>query len=166
MPRGSVIRDGGPDRLVYIAEDGIQQGIVDRMALFTATLADIGVEVSTGSVVDFRLEDDLRAEAEEGTVPLLYPGHSQGGSLCWPKAARKPNAIRVSEKSRRWLWPNSGSYVITRRFTAKEERRRIVASVYGSNLPGELVGFENHLNVVHAGREECRMIWRPGSAST
>ncbi len=156
VPHGSVIRDGDPDRFVHIAADGIQQRIVDRMALFTATLADIGVEVSTGPVVDFRLRDDLRAEPEEGTVPLLYAGHFQEGSLCWPKAARKPNAIRVSEKSRRWLWPNTGSYVITRRFTTKEERRRVVASVYGSNLPGELVGFENHLNVIHTGREGMR----------
>jgi len=153
VPHESVIRDGDPDSFVRIAADGIEQGIVDRMMLFTATLADIGVEVSTGPVVDFRLRDDLRAEPEEGAVPLLYAGHFKGGSLCWPKAARKPNAIRVSEKSRRWLWPNSGNYVVTRRFTSKEERRRIVASVYGSNLPGKLVGFENHLNVVHAGQQ-------------
>lgn len=34
----------------------------------------------------------------------------------------------------------------------KEERRRIVAPVYNAELPGELIGFENHLNVYHAGR--------------
>ncbi len=42
--------------------------------------------------------------------------------------------------------------MVTRRFTSKEERRRIVASIYATELPGELVGFENHLNVYHAGR--------------
>ena len=153
VPHDSVIRDGDPDRFVHIAADGIEQGIVDRMAHVKDTLAEIGTEVSTGPVVDFRLKDDLCAEPEEGAVPLLYPAHFQAGMISWPKTMRKPNAIRVSEASRRWLWANRGSYVVTRRFTSKEERRRIVASVYDSDLPGELVGFENHLNVFHENRE-------------
>ncbi|MGH2344489.1 MAG: BsuBI/PstI family type II restriction endonuclease, partial [Chloroflexota bacterium] len=115
-----------------------------------ATLADIGVEVSTGPVVDFRLKDDLRAQPENGTVPLLYAAHFQNGGLVWPKVMKKPNAIHVSPESQKWLWANKGHFVVTRRFTSKEERRRIVASVYASDLPGELVGFENHLNVFHA----------------
>ncbi|MDE2772113.1 MAG: BsuBI/PstI family type II restriction endonuclease [Gemmatimonadota bacterium] len=153
VPLSSVIRKGDPDRFVHIAADGIEQGIVDRMAHFTASLGILGVEVSTGPVVDFRLKDDLRAEPEKGAVPLLYPAHFKGGSVSWPRVMRKPNAIRVSTASRKWLWANKGSYVVVRRFTSKEERRRIVASVYGSDLPSELVGFENHLNVFHVSRE-------------
>jgi adenine-specific DNA-methyltransferase len=153
VPLGSVIREGDPDRFVHIAVDGIEQSIMDRMAHFTATLGDIGIEVSTGPVVDFRLKDDLRAQPEEGAAPLLYPAHFRAGRVSWPEAMRKPNAIRVSDGSRRWLWANEGSYVVVRRFTTKEERRRIVAAVYGSDLPGELVGFENHLNVFHTARE-------------
>lgn len=150
VPYGSVIRSNDPDRFVHIAANELEQGIVDRMAHFTATLADIGVAVSTGPVVDFRLKDDLRAQAQEGTVPLLYAAHFKNGALTWPKEMKKPNAIRVSPESRRWLWENTGHFVVTKRFTSKEERRRIVASVYASNLPGELIGFENHLNVFHA----------------
>ena len=153
VPYDSVLREGDSDRFVHIAADRMEQGIVDRMAHFTASLADVGVEVSTGPVVDFRLRNDLRAEPEEGAAPLLYAAHFQGGTLSWPKATRKANAIRLSGESRKWLWANTGNYVVTRRFTSKEERRRIVASIYASNLPGSLVGFENHLNVFHAGRE-------------
>ena len=153
IPLSSVIREDDPDRFVHIAADGIEQRIMDRMAHFTATLGDIGVEVSTGPVVDFRLKDDLRAEPEDGAAPLLYPAHFRGGRVSWPKVMRKPNAIRVSDDSRKWLWPNEGSYVVVRRFTSKEERRRIIAAIYGSDLPGELVGFENHLNVFHERRE-------------
>ena len=153
VPHDSVIHDGDSDRFVHIAADGIAQGIVNRMAHFSATLSEIGVKVSTGPVVDFRLKDDLRMEPEEGAAPLLYAAHFQGGTLSWPKAMRKPNAIHLSERSRRWLWANKGTYVVTRRFTSKEEKRRIMASVYSSDLPGEVVGFENHLNVFHVGRE-------------
>lgn len=149
VPYDSVIRHDDPHRFVHIAANELEQGIVDRMAHFTATLADIGVEVSTGPVVDFRLKDDLRAQPEPGTVPLLYAAHFQNGALTWPKVMKKPNAIQVSPESRKWLWENKGHFVVTKRFTSKEERRRIVASVYASDLQGDLIGFENHLNVFH-----------------
>ena len=146
----SVIRPSDPDKFLHIASNEMEQGIIDRMATFTTTLADIGLEVSTGPVVDFRLKPDLRAQPEKGAVPLLYAQHFQRGVFQWLKDMKKPNAIHVSDGSRRWLWPNDGHYVVTRRFTSKEERRRIVASIYASELSGELVGFENHLNVFHA----------------
>ena len=149
----SVIRPGDPDKVVHIASTDFEQGIADRLAHFTASLSDLGIEVSTGPVVDFRLRQDLRAEPDKGTVPLLYATHFQGGRLEWPKAMKKPNAIAVTEKSRKWLYQNSGYFVVARRFTSKEEKRRIVASVYSSDLPGELVGFENHLNVFHANQK-------------
>jgi len=146
----TVIRPNDPDRFLHIASNEMEQRITDRMESFTATLADIGLEISTGPVVDFRLKPDLRAHPEKGSVPLLYAAHFQGGMFQWPKDMKKPNAIHVSDASRRWLWPNNGHYVVTRRFTSKEERRRIVASVYASDLAGDLIGFENHLNVFHA----------------
>jgi adenine-specific DNA-methyltransferase len=47
--------------------------------------------------------------------------------------------------------PN-GVYVLVKRFTAKEERRRVVATVFrpeGSLAGFATVGFENHLNYFH-----------------
>ena len=145
----SVIRPNDPDKFLHITTNNPDQRIVERMGHFKANLADIGLEVSTGPVVDFRMKAFLRTQPEKGAVPLLYASHFQGGKLEWPKNTKKPNAIQVTDASRKWLWPNRGHFVVTRRFTSKEERRRIVASVYESNLPGELVGFENHLNVYH-----------------
>lgn len=44
-----------------------------------------------------------------------------------------------------------GWYTLVKRFSSKEERRRIVSSVWSPvTHPGE-VAFENHLNVLHAG---------------
>ena len=65
---------------------------------------------------------------------------------------KKPNAIAVNAASRKWLYPNEGHFVVTRRFSSKEEKRRVVASVCPPELPGKLIGFENHLNVYHANR--------------
>ena len=149
VPHTSVIRPFDPDMFVHITSNDLEQIIVDCMDHFTAKLDDLGVRVSTGPVIDFRLKSELSMNLEEGTVPLLYAQHFQDRKLEWPKDTRKPNAIRVSKNSRKWLWENKGHFVVTRRFTTKEERRRIVATVYGSELPGSLIGFENHLNVYH-----------------
>ncbi len=49
------------------------------------------------------------------------------------------------------LMVENGTYVITRRLTAKEEKRRIVASLYTADLADvEVVGFENKTNYFHA----------------
>ncbi len=145
----TVIRPGDSDKLVRISLPGWHRTDLDGITGFQPSLADLGLEVSTGPVVDFRMRQFLRPQPDGGTAPLLYPAHFQGGRLNWPGATRKPNAIQVVRQTRRWLWPNRGCYVVTRRFSAKEERRRIVASTYRSDLPGDLVGFENHLNVYH-----------------
>lgn len=116
-----------------------------------STLASLGVSVSTGRVVDFRLKDSLRWEAEKGTVPLLYPCHFNGGTVHWPKSeGRKPNAILNNDETRPWLVP-SGIYLLAKRFTSKEERRRLVACIVDpKEIDAEWLGFENHLNYFHA----------------
>ena len=149
----SVIYPDDPDRLVRIVAKEEDQRIAKAMAKLTYSLADIGLEVSTGPVVDFRAKRLLLSEPDDDAAPLLHPAHFQGQRLQWPKSTKKANSILVTEGSRKHLWANKGSYVVTRRFTTKEENRRIVASLYNSNLPGDLIGFENHLNVYHVNRE-------------
>lgn len=42
--------------------------------------------------------------------------------------------------------------MLTKRFSSKEERRRVVAAIYDPHrVEAPLVGFENHLNYFHAG---------------
>jgi len=59
----------------------------------------------------------------------------------------------LNSETERWLYP-SGNYCVIRRFSSKEERRRIVACVVNPSEFGssQVIGFENHLNVFHEGR--------------
>ena len=63
---------------------------------------------------------------------------------------KKPNAIVRTDTTEKWLFPN-GYYCVVRRFSSKEEKRRIVAAVVEpSTFPDTaMLGFENHLNVFH-----------------
>jgi adenine-specific DNA-methyltransferase len=116
-----------------------------------SNLVSLGLNVSTGRVVDFRLRSALRLQPEKGTVPLLYPCHFNGGIVHWPKLqARKPNAILHNDETLPWLVP-TGVYLLTKRFTSKEEPRRLVACLFDPKaVEAEWLGFENHLNYFHA----------------
>lgn len=98
--------------------------------------------------------EHLHAEPGPGTVPLIYPSHITDGFVAWPKpGGRKPNALAAVPATRSLVLPNE-TYVVVKRFTSKEESRRVVAAVHDpARLPPGDVGFENHLNVYHrAGR--------------
>jgi adenine-specific DNA-methyltransferase len=115
------------------------------------SLTDLGIKVSTGPVVDFRLKEHLCDMPEAGTVPLLYPVHFSNSGTIWPAlGTKKPNAIQRNIETEKWLYP-IGFYCVVRRFSSKEEKRRIVAGVVDpATFPDvPMLGFENHLNLFH-----------------
>ena len=109
------------------------------------TLAEIGLKVSTGKVVDFRAREYLRKDPAAATVPLIYPQHMKDGGIAWPISGfKKSNALEDCEGTAKLITP-AGTFVLTKRFSSKEEKRRLVASIYS----GDRAGFENHLNYFH-----------------
>jgi adenine-specific DNA-methyltransferase len=116
-------------------------------------LEDLGLAVSTGPVVDFRLREHLRHECAEVCAPLVYAHHFEQGFVHHPLAQAKPNFISVNEATSKWLMPN-GHYALVRRLSSKEEKRRIVPAVFTPQAAGgDWVGFENHLNVFHSAKQ-------------
>lgn len=148
MPFDAIVTPGDAERFIHIPN-------LDRPEVINLPglpLRDIGLDVCTGPVVDFRLREQLCESPEPGTAPLLYASHFVGGVLQWPRETRKPNAIRINAATQPWLMRN-GCYVLLRRFTSKEEKRRVIAYLLPVNaLPGEWLGIENHLNVIHQDR--------------
>ena len=117
--------------------------------LFSHDLNELRLEVCTGPVVDFRLKQWWSQNPQPGTVPLLYPHHFSKGCFEYPKEHKKPNALLRAPEVDKWLMPE-GVYVLVKRFSAKEERRRVVAYlVTPEDTKSSLVGFENHWNVFH-----------------
>lgn len=143
------------------------KSIIELSTAVCFSLEEIGIQVSTGPVVDFRLRKHLRDNPESGTVPLLYSGHFTGGGTEWPKlGAKKPNAICRNRETEKWLYP-SGCYCVVRRFSSKEEKRRIIASVVDPTSFGDapVLGFENHLNVFHENKRGLPIALAEGLAA-
>lgn len=139
-----------PDSFIHIAPDEAQARVARRLRLLPTTLATLGLNVSTGRVVDFRARRWLQPDPSPNSAPLIYPAHFRDGGIEWPRpGGRKPNAILVNSETGSLLVPND-HYVLVRRFSAKEERRRIVAATYDpATVKTDRVGFENHLNYFH-----------------
>ncbi len=150
VPYSQVVSPDDANCFIHLVVDDNGKHTTERMLRLPASLADLGLSVSTGRVVDFRARDHLRPRAEPGTAPLIYPAHFHNGTVKWPNGVtRKPNAILIDGHTEDLL-VLPGVYVVVRRFSAKEERRRIVAAVYDSACVAEgPVGFENHLNYFH-----------------
>ena len=149
VPYREVVKPDDPDSFIHLTPDADDAQIARRLSRLPATIQSLGLSVSTGRVVDFRTASNLRSSPENSTVPLVYPTHMTQGRVLWPRAGKKPNALCLNQDTRPLLLPE-GWYVLVKRFSSKEERRRIVASVVcPDDLPGSLWAFENHLNVYH-----------------
>lgn len=150
VPFNHVVRSGDPQVFIHLVPDEDGYSLAEVMEKLPYTLDGLKLSVSTGRVVDFRARQWLRAEPTSDTVPLIYPTHFEKGLVRWPKAGtKKPNAIVHNTASAPLMVP-AGVYVLVKRFSAKEERRRVVAAVFDSStVPCEVVGFENHLNYFH-----------------
>lgn len=149
-PFDRIVFPDDPGRFIHVpATTG--KSAIELSPAVRYSLADLGIKVSTGPVVDFRLKEHLRDMPEEGTAPLIYPGHLNIAGMVWPvRNLKKPNAILRNAETEKWLYPN-GFYCVVRRFSSKEEKRRVVASVVDPAAFGDYtaLGFENHMNLFH-----------------
>ncbi|NOJ82335.1 BsuBI/PstI family type II restriction endonuclease [Myxococcus xanthus] len=153
VPFHQVVRSEDSEQFIRLATDELDDHVAARLAALTHSLSDLGLTISTGRVVDFRVREYLRPTAGPSTVPLIWPGHLSGGFVAWPRDFKKPNALVVAEETAAVMVP-AGTYVLVKRFSSKEEKRRVVAAVFDTaHVPCERVGFENHLNYFH--QEGC-----------
>jgi len=146
VPRGVVLSRSDTDCIINLPTSPEDLEVLGRVDSWPLRLSLLGLEISTGRVVPFRTDALCDEPEAEGTVPLLWLQHVRVGSVRWPIADfRKPQAIRA-DAGVKLLVPNQ-TYVLMRRFSAKEDARRLTAGVYeGGTLPGEVIGLENHVN--------------------
>lgn len=149
VPYKEVVETNDSESFIHLVTNSLEDSLRVQMAQFPSTLDQLGLEVSTGPVVDFRLRAALRTSLSGQDVPLLYPESIKLGRVLFPPPKpRKSIAIEQNQETSKWLI-QSGWYVLIKRFSAKEEKRRIVAAVC-SPINTPLIGIENHLNYYHA----------------
>jgi len=76
---------------------------------------------------------------------MIYAQHFKDGGINWPlEGFKKCNYLADCDKTAKLMVP-AGAYVIVKRFSAKEEKRRLVGVIYD----GGKAGFDNKTNYFH-----------------
>jgi adenine-specific DNA-methyltransferase len=149
VPYNQVIEKNDPEMFIHVLTNSLEDALKVQMDKFPSTLEELSLEISTGPVVDFRLKSSLRNSLDDQTVPLIYPESIKPGKVLFPPTKPKKSiAIEKNQETQKWLIP-SGCYIVVKRFSAKEEKRRIVAAV-SYPIDSSALGIENHLNYYHA----------------
>lgn len=117
--------------------------LLNHLNQFHNTLEELGYKLKTGPIVDFRKKEFL--SNNENDFPLIWSSNIKKARIHFPEIGQNPQFIKEDKGIR--LLPNK-DYLILRRFTSKEENRRLQPALY---LRKDLkmykkVSFENHLN--------------------
>ena len=146
VPFSHILHKNDDEKYFHIP---IKQKVENRNLTDYSSINNLGIKVSTGPIVDFRMKNLLLKDYTENSSPLVYSVHLKNHRLAWPQKSKKPNAIFESENVKKQLF-SKGFYVLVKRFSTKEEKKRVVASII---TPDDFIkngiAFENHLNVFH-----------------
>lgn len=116
----------GDELYVYLVTNKEEVDVLDRLKKWNKTLPELGLRMKTGLTVDFRNRDVLRDKEEEGAIPLFYSQHIKQGEVQFP--IQKENEYIVTDQ--KGLMQDNRNYLFVKRFTAKEEPRRLQCGVY------------------------------------
>ena len=116
----------GEDKYVYLITNSEEMKVLEILNKWDNTLPKIGLRMKTGLTVDFRNRDILRNEKEEDAIPLFYAQHIKDGVVEFP--IQKENEYVVTDQ--KGLIQENRNYLFVKRFTAKEEKRRLQCGIY------------------------------------
>ena len=150
VPYGSAIDDANGDCIIRLTTNSLERRILAAVDRLPHKLRDFDVEISTGPVVAFRATKFLCHSPNDNTAPLLWMHNVRPFVTRFPsKTNGKPTHILINDESQRLLVP-AKRYILLKRFTAKEERKRLVAAIMEpSDSYSHVVGLENHLNYIY-----------------
>lgn len=138
-----------PDLVLRMPATAGDEDLMRVVDGWTGSLKAYGWKISTGPVVAFRATEFQRSEEGKDTVPLMWLNHVHPMEVRWPLRKRKNEHVANLMASQSILVPNA-NYVLMRRFSAKEEERRLVAAPYLSrSYKVSRLGLENHLNYIY-----------------
>ena len=103
-----------------------------------------GYFISTGPVVEHRTRDMISLTKLPGSVPLYRPHNIRIEGLNWT-GNNKKDAFFLLEENHTKHTLKDDYYVLLKRFSSKDEKKRLVSAVY-KPISNEYIGFGNKLN--------------------
>lgn len=123
----NVIVTQNDSRYVFLVGNAQEEQVLQKMQQFHHTLLDYGFRMKTGLTVDFREREFLTVNREDESIPLFYAQHLKNGRICFPSGSIEEWLKSTAKNS---LRQRNENYLFFKRFTAKEEKRRLQCSIY------------------------------------
>lgn len=150
LPAGIALDLATVDKVLRLPVCGADDEALAVVDSWPTDLRGLGLDISTGPVVPFRATEFVAKEGEvpASHAPLLWMNHVRAMRATWPLDRHKPEYIERAGSEA--LLVANRNYVLLRRFSAKEEARRLTAAPWiATDFAIPDVGLENHLNYVH-----------------
>lgn len=113
-------------------------------------LEDLGYRMKTGIVVDFREKQWLIAACKEPAIPLLWSYNIDENKILFPVCNENKPQYLVDSKDTLRLQMKVANYILIKRFTSKEERKRLQCALLFKDdfSKYQSISTENHLNFI------------------
>jgi adenine-specific DNA-methyltransferase len=158
-------------KVLHLPASEIDEHIISIFKSWKGSLTHYGLEISTGPVVNFRSEQFIDFKGDQKHVPLVWLHNIESMKVIWPsgnarKGKVKGEYIIYNTASASRLVPNK-NYVLLRRFSAKDDHRRLIAAPYFRvSMPSaSMLGIENHLNYIYHKEKELKKAETVGLAA-
>lgn len=134
------------NQYVYLVTNPSDVNVLERLSILPYTLLDLQMKMKTGLTVDFREREHLFDSHAKDRVPMFFSQHLKDGRIVFP-IGKHGEFLDTRKKS--LLQPNE-NYLFVKRFTAKEEPRRLQSSIYlQANFPQyQEISTQNKLNFI------------------
>jgi len=159
-PQHQILDLQSKEKILHIPVNDEEEGIIDLFRSWNGSLNKYNIQISTGPVVAFRAKDYIREVYENSSVflaPLIWLHNVYKMHIDWP--VNKPNKgqyIQICSGSISLLLSNK-NYILLRRFSAKDDKSRLIASPYFARLQdSEFVGVENKVNYIYRPKGELQ----------
>ena len=149
----------GADTILRLPANKSDVSVLEAVDAWKTTFCECGLQVSTGPVVPFRSKEYIASSVSDDggkLVPLLWMRNVQPMKMVWPSkngGARDADCqfiVDCETTRKRRLLLQSGNMVLLRRFSTKDDQKRLIAApLLREDLPFSLIGIENHLNYIY-----------------
>ena len=141
------------EKILHLPTNEVDDKVIKLFKSWPGNLKQYDIQISTGPVVSFRATEYLYTQYLNGNVtlvPLYQLINTAKMRFEFPVLKKnKPQYIQQCDETKSLLIPNK-NYIFLRRFSAKDDKSRLVATPYFVDITmAEYIGVENHLNYIY-----------------